>query len=90
MGLDQYAMANGEDFFTWRNCGDIQGFMEDLYFERGGEGDSEGLFNNEEVVLTLEDIDALEAQEWFDDPEFCSAARWEFEHGAVVVYRSWW
>tara|TARA_R110001599_G_scaffold145965_1_gene328848 strand:+ start:31 stop:402 length:372 start_codon:yes stop_codon:yes gene_type:complete len=73
MGLDQYANAyKGEaitnehgdkewkdniDLGYWRKHPNLQGFMEGLYYEKGGEGE----FNCVDVELTLEDIDALES-----------------------------
>ena len=66
MGLDQYAGVltvdgNGEksmeEMAYWRKHPHLQGFMEALYFAKGGTGE----FNCVDVELTLEDIDALEA-----------------------------
>ena len=72
MGLDQYANARkGEpttddegytyyedsmELAYWRKHPNLQGFMQDLYYEKGGEGE----FNCVDVELTLEDLDALE------------------------------
>ena len=72
MGLDQYAEARrgepttDEDGYTyyedsmelayWRKHPNLQGWMEELYREKGGEE----LFNCVDVELTLEDLDALE------------------------------
>ena len=72
MGLDQYANARkGEptidedgckewedniDLGYWRKHPNLQGFMEDLYYCKGGEGE----FNCVDVELTLEDLDYLE------------------------------
>ena len=73
MGLDQYANAHkgeqkkDEDGYTyyddnielgyWRKHPNLQGFMQELYYDKGGEGE----FNCVDVELTLEDLDALEA-----------------------------
>ena len=68
MGLDQYASVrldtkdeegnwDTEELAYWRKHPHLQGFMESLYHEKGGEGE----FNCVDVELTLEDIDALEA-----------------------------
>ena len=73
MGLDQYANARkgestiDEDGYKvwednielgyWRKHPNLQGFMEGLYYEKGGKGE----FNCAEVELTLEDISALES-----------------------------
>ena len=73
MGLDQYATARrGEartddegytyyedsmELACWRKHPNLQGWMQELYYEKGGEGE----FNCVDVELTLEDLDALEA-----------------------------
>lgn len=72
MGLDQYANARKGEPITddegytyyedsmelayWRKHPNLQGWMQDLYYEKGGEGE----FNCVDVELTLEDLDALE------------------------------
>jgi len=45
------------ELFYWRKHPDLHGWMRDLYYEKGGEGDS---FNCDPVILTLEDLDRLE------------------------------
>ena len=40
----------------WRKHPSLQGFMEDLYHSKGGEGE----FNCVDVELTLEDLDGME------------------------------
>ena len=73
MGLDQYATARrgepktDEEGFTfyedsielaeWRKHPNLQGWMEELWYDKGGEGE----FNCVELELTLENLDALEA-----------------------------
>ena len=73
MGLDQYATARRGEAITddegytyyedsmelayWRKHPNLQGFMQELYYEKGGEGE----FNCVDVELTLEDLDSLEA-----------------------------
>tara|TARA_B100001778_G_C18603032_1_gene638259 strand:+ start:2916 stop:3335 length:420 start_codon:yes stop_codon:yes gene_type:complete len=42
---------------TWRKHPNLQGWMEELWYEKGGEGE----FNCVELELTLENLDALEA-----------------------------
>tara|TARA_B100000676_G_scaffold224750_1_gene222255 strand:- start:2582 stop:3001 length:420 start_codon:yes stop_codon:yes gene_type:complete len=42
---------------SWRKHPNLQGWMENLWYEKGGEGQ----FNCVELELTLEDLDALEA-----------------------------
>jgi len=64
MGLDQYAYRvvahdadNREEIAYWRKHPNLQGWMEELWREKGGEGD----FNCVDVELTLEDLDRLKA-----------------------------
>jgi hypothetical protein len=42
----------------WRKHPNLHGWMENLYYQKGGEGES---FNCVPVELTVEDLDALEA-----------------------------
>ena len=72
MGLDQYAFArrgeakkdvDGHTYYEdsmelayWRKHPNLQGWMEELYHEKGGEEP----FNCVDVELTLDDLDALE------------------------------
>ena len=72
MGLDQYATARrgeaktDDEGFTyyedsmelsyWRKHPNLQGWMEDLYHEKGGEQE----FNCVDLELTLEDLELLE------------------------------
>jgi len=72
MGLDQYATARRGEAKTddegytyyedsmelayWRKHPNLQGWMEELYHEKGGEEE----FNCVDLELTLEDLDALE------------------------------
>jgi hypothetical protein len=48
--------ADSYDLCDWRKHPNLQGFMENLYTEKGGEDE----FNCVELELTLEDIDSLE------------------------------
>lgn len=70
MGLDQYAYvaskAGGpyddptrQDIAYWRKHPNLQGWMEKLYFAKGGCCNTEG-FNGIELELTWDDIDMLE------------------------------
>ena len=80
MGLDQYASIrldtkdkegnwNQEELAYWRKHPHLQGFMENLWIEKGTPGlDPKNTgsafgsdFNCVDLELTLEDIDALEA-----------------------------
>ena len=72
MGLDMYAMTTDEkldravdfipeqanEIFYWRKHPNLHGWMEKLYYEKGGSSDC---FNCAPVVLTSEDLDRLEA-----------------------------
>ena len=73
MGLDQYATArrgeaktddegytyyeDSKELAYWRKHPNLQGWMENLYHEKGGDES----FNCVDLELTLEDLDALEA-----------------------------
>jgi len=46
-----------EDLHYWRKHPNLHGWMEELYYEKGGKDDS---FNGSCVVLTEGDLDALE------------------------------
>ena len=80
MGLDQYAAIrldtkdeegnwDTEELAYWRKHPNLQGFMENLWEEKGrpnakessGENPFGSEFNCVDLELTLEDIDALEA-----------------------------
>lgn len=63
MGLDQNAYKvvahdreNREEIAYWRKHPNLQGWMENLWRSKGGEGE----FNCVDVELTLEDLDDLE------------------------------
>lgn len=73
MGLDMYAYktkakldkevdfsnnnVGTEDLHYWRKHPNLHGWMEELYYEKGGKDDS---FNGSCVVLTEDDLDVLE------------------------------
>jgi hypothetical protein len=63
MGLDQYAFFGEQTEnsmspkFQWRKHPFLQGFMEALYYSKGGEAEH---FNCVDLELTAEDIDSLE------------------------------
>jgi hypothetical protein len=68
MGLDQYAYIaskaqtdwddnSRQEIAYWRKHPNLQGWMEKLFFEKGGECDT---FNGVELELTWDDIDKLE------------------------------
>lgn len=73
MGLDMYAYTtraaldrptdfdepdDAQQLHYWRKHPDLNGWMEELYFAKGGRADS---FNCVAVALTVSDLDALEA-----------------------------
>ena len=72
MGLDMYAFTTKETPVTpvdfkvsevsklheWRKHPNLHGWMDQLYYAKGGHAES---FNCVPVVLTLEDLDRLEA-----------------------------
>lgn len=81
MGLDQYAYATtraldqpvdfpdfeeDELIAQWRKHPNLEGWMADLYFQRGGKGEESAYvgqsFNCCTVALTLEDLDNLERE----------------------------
>lgn len=70
MGLDQYAFTRkdcqeDQEIAYWRKHPNLQGWMEQLWREKGGEGE----FNCVDVELTLEDLEELNtAIEWGDLP----------------------
>ena len=88
MGLDQYATARRGEAKTddegytyyedsmelayWRKHPNLQGWMEDLYHEKGGEQE----FNCVDLELTLDDLDALE--ESLDEEELPETAGFFF------------
>ena len=57
-GVDEYLEWDDSiELATWRKHPNLQGWMENLWHETGGEGE----FNCVDLELTLEDLDALEA-----------------------------
>lgn len=120
MGLDMYAMVtstqpekpvnftddNAELIHQWRKHPNLHGWMENLYYEKGGTE----TFNCRPVVLTEEDLDRLEADirskalpattgfffgntdgsEHDDDLAFIAKARAAMAGGRTVFYDSWW
>ena len=85
----------------WRKHSSLQGFMEDLYYEKEGEGQ----FNNKEVVLTVDDLESLreavsdgscmsggDSSEYYKDQDlqFINDALSKIEEGYEIVYESGW
>ena len=57
-GFDEYLEWDDSiELASWRKHPNLQGWMQELYYEKGGEGE----FNCVDLELTLEDLDALEA-----------------------------
>lgn len=54
---DEGCRVDAEELFYWRKHHDLHGWMEDLFYKKGGESDS---FNCDYLRLTLEDLDQLE------------------------------
>lgn len=120
MGLDMYALTTceqpetaygfkadmAEEIHRWRKHPNLHGWMENLYFEKGGIE----LFNCIALKLTAEDLDRLEADvragnlpetcgfffgasdgsENEDDLAFIAKARAAIAEGRTVFYDSWW
>ena len=70
MGLDMYAYTTAEEvsevelsvsdsteLYYWRKFNALHGWMEDLYYSKGGKSDE---FNCDNVQLTADDLDDLE------------------------------
>jgi len=51
-----YEYEDSMELAYWRKHPNLQGWMEELWYEKGGEGE----FNCVDIELTLEDLDALE------------------------------
>ena len=83
MGLDMFAFSTKakpksevdfetknfqpEEIHYWRKHPNLHGWMQDLYYEKGGKSSD---FNGDCVVLTLEDLDCLEHDlKQFDLPD---------------------
>lgn len=95
-----------EEIQYWRKHPDLHGWMENLYFEKGGDR----VFNCTPVILTLQDLDNLEEairdralpktsgfffgesddKRAADDLEFIKDAREAINEGYTVFYDSWW
>ena len=100
MGLDQYANARrgeaivDEDGYTyyedsmelayWRKHPNLQGWMEELWYEKGCPNDGGDGFNCVDLELTLEDLDALE--ESLDDEALPETAGFFFGGNADDHY----
>ena len=109
MGLDQYAYARkagkeDRQIMYWRKHSDLEGWMADLYRDRGGKGE----FNCIELKLAACDLERLESEYkdlkpargffWGEShpsdndktEDFISMAYKEIEDGYEIIYTSWW
>jgi len=100
MGLDQYASArrgqakrdedgyvyyeDSKELAYWRKHPNLQGWMEELWHEKGCPHDQGGGFNCVDLELTLEDLDALE--ESLDDEALPETAGFFFGGNADDHY----
>ncbi len=56
-----------EEIHYWRKHPNLHGWMQDLYYEKGGKGSD---FNGDCVLLTMDDLDCLEHDlKQFDLPD---------------------
>jgi len=55
--FDTNNIQNYEELHYWRKHPNLHGWMENLYYDKGGKDDS---FNGSDVVLTESDLDSLE------------------------------
>lgn len=108
MGLDQWAFARkGEEeieLMCWRKHANLQGWMENLYKERGGKE----CFNCVDLKLTPDDLVRLDKEHrnlekasgffWGetseeaieDTQEFINDAFVKLTEGYEIIYSSWW
>ena len=109
MGLDQRAFArkegeSDENIMDWRKHADLEAWMHELYYQKGGDGE----FNLVELSLTKEDILSLKDEYtkleegcgffWGKSNDFDKANTALFiiqaleylEDGYEVIYTSWW
>ena len=120
MGLDMYAMTTREalpgavdfeaketsEIHYWRKHPNLHGWMQNLYYQKGGSSDE---FNCVPVVLSAEDLDRIEADvkagnlpdttgfffgesdgREAEDLAFIAKAREALAAGLTVFYDSWW
>jgi hypothetical protein len=101
-----FEAGDASQLHYWRKHPDLHGWMENLYYEKGGTE----TFNCRPVLLTPEDLDRLEADirskalpettgfffgktdgsEHEDDLAFIAKARAAMAEGQTVFYDSWW
>ena len=80
-GVEEYLEWDDSiELASWRKHPNLQGWMQELYYEKGGEGE----FNCVDVELTFEDLDALEAT--LDEDELPETAGFFFGSNADDHY----
>ena len=111
MGLDQYAFSrkagttdNKAELMYWRKHANLEGWMRNLYYQRGGEGEFNcvdlRLFEGDVENLEKEYLDLEHSEGFFwgnsrpeqndDTMEFIRKAYKAIRAGDEVVYTSWW
>jgi hypothetical protein len=108
MGLDQYATARRGEAITddegytyyedsmelayWRKHPNLQGFMQELYYEKGDLDSLEATLDNEALPETEGFFFGSDSSEYYAeaDREFIREARAAIKQGYTVVYSSWW
>ena len=110
MGLDQYAFTRKKDekdtpITQWRKHANLEGWMSDLYYEKGGDAE---VFNCVELSLDKDDLLSLKdvhqslqtatGSFWgvstsYDLEQtrvFIESAIQAIDDGYEVIYTSWW
>jgi hypothetical protein len=108
MGLDQYAFAVKDDerieIMYWRKHANLEGWMADLYKQRGGKGDFNcvdlKLFEDDILRLRKEHRELRKASGFFwgqsslakveNTHEFIQKALQYQSEGYDIIYTSWW
>ena len=105
-GLDENPDSGFEEISTWRKHYELDDWMTDLYWKKGGKG-NDGMFNCCWMKLNLEDLDELEVcllkgeiaySDWPSeidtqkeyDLNFIKKAKKIIEDGFDVFYSNWW
>jgi len=78
--FDTNNIQDYEELHYWRKHPNLHGWMQNLYYDKGGKDDS---FNGSDVVLTESDLDSF-------DLEFVAKARKAIKEGKTVYYSSSW
>jgi hypothetical protein len=87
----EVSASSTEEIFYWRKNYEIHGWMERLYYKKGGIAES---FNCDPVELTLDEINELEkvlsVNNNPNDAKFIEKAKSAIAEGYRVFYDSWW